>query len=37
MWDSLYYTPERARRMDFVVYMKAGTGVMVQKGHAKNI
>lgn len=37
MWDSLYYTPERAQAMDFVVYMKAGTGVMVQKGNPKNI
>src|SRR5262249_21628384 len=37
MWDSLYYSPERAQAMDFVVYMKAGTGVMVQKGNPKNI
>ena len=37
MWDSLYYTPERAGAMDFVVFMKAGTGVMVQKGNPKNV
>lgn len=37
MWDSLYYSPERAQQMDFVVYMKAGTGVMVQKGNPKKI
>jgi polar amino acid transport system substrate-binding protein len=37
MWDSLYYSPERAQAMDFVVYMKAGTGVMVAKGNPKKI
>ncbi len=37
MWDSLYYSPERAQAMDFVVYMKAGTGVMVQKGNPKHV
>lgn len=37
MWDSLYYTPERAAQMDFVVYMKAGTGGMVQKGNPLHI
>ncbi len=37
MWDSLYYSKERAQAMDFVVYMKAGTGVMVQKGNPKGV
>ena len=35
MWDTLLYTPERAKRVDFVVYMGAATGVMVLKGNPK--
>jgi polar amino acid transport system substrate-binding protein len=35
MWDTLLYTPERAKRIDFVVYMGAATGVMVLKGNPK--
>ena len=35
MWDTLLYTPERAKRLDFVVYMGAVTGVMAPKGNPK--
>jgi polar amino acid transport system substrate-binding protein len=37
MWDSLYYTPERAKQADFVVYMTAATGGLVAKGNPKNV
>lgn len=37
MWDSLLYTPERAKRLDFVVYMNSATGMLVAKGNPKNI
>ena len=37
MWDTLYYTPERAKQMDFVIYQRAATGGMVQKGNPKHI
>lgn len=37
MWDTLLYTPERAKRMDFVAYMNAATGVVVPKGNPKGI
>jgi polar amino acid transport system substrate-binding protein len=37
MWDTLLYTPERAKRLDFVVYMGAVTGVMTPKGNPKNL
>src|SRR6266403_2170092 len=37
MWDTLLYTPERAKRMDFVAYMNAATGVVVPKGNPKKI
>lgn len=37
MWDTLYYSPERALQMDFVVYSRAATGGMVQKGNPKHI
>jgi polar amino acid transport system substrate-binding protein len=37
MWESLYYTPERAKQLDFVIYLKAATGGMVQKGNPKHI
>lgn len=33
----LYYKPERAKQVDFVDYMKAGTGAMTQVGNPKNI
>jgi polar amino acid transport system substrate-binding protein len=37
MWDTLLYTPERAKKMDFVVYMNAATGMLVAKGNPKSI
>ena len=37
MWDNLYYTPERAKQVDFVTYMTAATGGLVAKGNPKNI
>ena len=37
MWSSLYYTPERAQQVDYVVFMQAGTGAVVQAGNPKNI
>ena len=36
-WDTLYYTPERAKEADFVVYMQAGTGALTQPGNPKHI
>jgi polar amino acid transport system substrate-binding protein len=37
MWDTLLYTPERAKRMDFVAYMNAATGIVVLKGNPKKV
>ena len=37
MWNALYYTPERARQVDYVTYMVAATGSLVQKGNPKHI
>jgi polar amino acid transport system substrate-binding protein len=37
MWDSLLYTPERAKRLDFVAYMNSATGMLVAKGNPKQI
>jgi polar amino acid transport system substrate-binding protein len=37
MWDTLYYTPERAKQADFVTYLTAATGGLVAKGNPKNI
>jgi polar amino acid transport system substrate-binding protein len=37
MWDTLYYTPERAKQMDFVIYFTAATGGLVAKGNPKHI
>lgn len=37
MWDTLYYTPERAQQMDFVIYLRAATGGLVAKGNPKHI
>jgi polar amino acid transport system substrate-binding protein len=33
----LYYSPERAKQVDFIDYMKAGDGALVQAGNPKNI
>jgi polar amino acid transport system substrate-binding protein len=37
MWDNLYYTAERAKQVDYVIYMLAGTGSLVKKGNPKKI
>jgi polar amino acid transport system substrate-binding protein len=37
MWDTLYYTPERAKKADFVTYLTAATGGLVAKGNPKSI
>lgn len=37
MWAVVYYTPERATKVDFVTYMIIATGGLVQKGNPKNI
>ncbi len=36
-WDNLYYTPERAKQLDFVMYMQAATGALTQAGNPKGI
>lgn len=36
-WDNLYYTPERAKKMTYVMYMQAATGAMTQAGNQKKI
>jgi polar amino acid transport system substrate-binding protein len=37
MWDNLYYTAERAKQVDYISYMIAGTGILTKKGNPKNI
>ncbi|PLZ02838.1 ABC transporter substrate-binding protein [Burkholderia sp. WAC0059] len=37
MWDNLYYTPARAQQTNFVTYMQAATGGLVQAGNPKKI
>jgi polar amino acid transport system substrate-binding protein len=37
MWDNLYYTSERAKQVDYVTYMVAGTGILTKKGNPKRI
>jgi polar amino acid transport system substrate-binding protein len=37
MWDDLYYTAERAQRVDFVMYMAASDTTVVHKGNPKAI
>src|SRR5258708_3304622 len=37
MWAPLFYTPERAKKLDFGVYMNVATGMLVAKGNPKNI
>lgn len=36
-WDNLYYTPERAKQLDYVMYMQAATGALTQAGNPKKI
>lgn len=37
MWDTLYYTAERAAQVDYIVYMQAATGALTQTGNPKGI
>jgi polar amino acid transport system substrate-binding protein len=37
MWDTLLYTPERAKGIDFVYYMNAATGFIVAAGNPHKI
>jgi polar amino acid transport system substrate-binding protein len=37
MWDTLLYTPERAKRMDFVAYMHSATAMLVAHGNPKQV
>jgi polar amino acid transport system substrate-binding protein len=36
-WDNLYYTAERAKQLDYVLYMQAATGALTQAGNPKKI
>jgi polar amino acid transport system substrate-binding protein len=36
-WNNLYYTPERAKQVNFVTYMQAGTGALAAAGNPKKI
>ena len=36
-WENLYYTPERAKTMDFILYYAGATGVVVHKGNPKGV
>ena len=37
MWDDLYYTPERAQRVDYILYSLASDTAVLRKGNPKNI
>jgi len=37
MWDVLYYTPERAKMVDFVLYSTMADRAIVHKGNPKNL
>jgi polar amino acid transport system substrate-binding protein len=37
MWDVLYYTPERAKMVDFVLYSTLADRAITHKGNPKNI
>lgn len=37
MVANLYYSEERAKQVDFIVYMKAGTALLVVKGNPHNV
>lgn len=37
LWDNLYYNPDRGAKLDFVIFMQAGTGAMTQAGNPKGI
>lgn len=37
MWDALYYTPDRAKSVDYVLYSSAASAIVVQKGNPQGI
>ncbi len=37
LWGSLFYTPERAKAVDLIIYMLGASAGVVPKGNAKNI
>jgi polar amino acid transport system substrate-binding protein len=37
VWSTIYYTPERAKALDFVLYQKAASGGVVPKGNPKHL
>lgn len=37
IWDALFYTPERAKALDFVTYQSSGSGALVPKGNPKHL
>jgi len=37
MWDQLYYTPERAKLIDYVLYSSSRSAIVAPKGNPKNI
>jgi polar amino acid transport system substrate-binding protein len=37
VWDDLYYTPERAQRVDYVMYMAASDTAVIHKGNPKSV
>jgi polar amino acid transport system substrate-binding protein len=37
MWDQLYYTPERAKSVDYVLYSSSRSAIVAPKGNPKNI
>lgn len=36
-WNDLYYTADRAKQVNFVTYMQAGTGALVAAGNPKKL
>jgi len=36
-WNNLYYTAERAKQVNYVTYMRAGTGALAAQGNPKKI
>jgi polar amino acid transport system substrate-binding protein len=37
VWSNLFYTPERAKVVDFALYQRTGDAIMVRKGNPKNV
>jgi polar amino acid transport system substrate-binding protein len=37
MWDNLYYTAERAKQVDYIVYMVAATAALTPVGNPKKL